>query len=58
MVQWVKDPAVSLPPLGSLLWHRFALWPGNFYMPQTWPKKRKKECYEWSLIFAKAPEER
>lgn len=40
-VQWVKDPAVSLPPLGSLLWHRFALWPGNFPMLWEWPKKKK-----------------
>ena len=32
MAQWIKDPALSLLWLGSLLWHRFNPWPGNFCM--------------------------
>ena len=35
MAQHVKDLALSL------LWHVFNPWPGNFRMPQTWPKKEK-----------------
>ena len=30
MVQQVKDPALSPQHLWSMLWHRFAPWPGNF----------------------------
>ena len=49
MAQWVKDPA-SLPQwLGSLLWHRFDSWPGNFHMTWMQPKKKKK-----SMAFAQA----
>ena len=40
--QWFKDLALSLLWLRSLLWHRVDPWPGNFYMPQVWPKKKKK----------------
>ena len=36
--QWVKDPALSLQWLGTLLWSKFCPWPGNFHLPQTWPK--------------------
>ena len=36
MAQWVKDPVLSL------LWLRFAPWPGNFCMSQVWPPKKKK----------------
>ena len=36
VVQWVKDPALSLQWLGSLLRH------GHFHMLQAWPKKEKK----------------
>ena len=32
----VKDPELSLQQ------SRFSLWPGNFYMPQAQPKKKKK----------------
>ena len=32
----VKDSALSL------LRHGFYPWPGNFHMPQAWPKKKKK----------------
>ena len=33
----VKDSALSL------LRHGFYPWPGNFHMPQAWPKKKKKK---------------
>lgn len=39
MVQRVKDLALLLLWFGSLLWHRFRPWPGNFLMLQAWPKK-------------------
>ena len=39
MVQRVKDLGLLLLWLGSLLWHRFRPWPGNFLMLQAWPKK-------------------
>ena len=41
MAQWVKDPALSLQQLGSLLWHGFNPWPENFHMLRTWPKNKK-----------------
>ena len=39
----VKGLALSLLWLRLLLWFRFNIWPGNFYMPWTWPKKNKKQ---------------
>ena len=39
--QEVKDPALSLQRLGSLLWRRLSPWPGNFHMPQVRPKKKR-----------------
>ena len=33
VVQHVKDLALSLQRLGSLLWHGFDPWPWNFHMP-------------------------
>ena len=42
MAQWVKDLALSLLWLWLLLWGRFNPWPGNFYMPWAWPKKKKE----------------
>ena len=42
MVQHIKDPALSLQQLGSLLWWGFSPWLGNFCMPRTQPKKKKK----------------
>ena len=33
MVQWVKDPVLSLQRLRSLLWCGFDPWPGNFCIP-------------------------
>ena len=38
VVQWVKNPVLSLLWLESLLWHGFHSWPGNFHMPWAWPK--------------------
>ena len=43
MVQWVKDPALSLQWLRSLLWHGFHLWLGNFHMSWAWPKTKEKK---------------
>ena len=43
MAQWVKVPVQSLPWLGSLLWHRFDPWPGNFHVLWVWQKKREKD---------------
>ena len=43
MVQWVKDLALSLLWLGSLLWCQFKPWPRNFHMPQVQPKNSKAD---------------
>ena len=40
VVQWVKDPALSLLWLGLLLWCGLQLWPGNFHMSWVPPKKK------------------
>ena len=40
--QWLKDPALSLQWLGSLLWHGLDPWPGNFHMLKTGLKGKKK----------------
>ena len=37
----VKDPALSLLWLGSLLWCRFTTRPRNFYTLQVQPKRNK-----------------
>ena len=37
--QQVKNLALSLQQLGSLLWHGFDPWPGKFFMLQAQPKK-------------------
>ena len=46
VLQWVKDPALSLQWLGSLLRHEFNSWPRKFHMlwvgQKTLPKKNKK----------------
>ena len=39
--QHAKDLVVSLLWLGSLLWHGLDPRPGNFCMPQMWPKIKK-----------------
>ena len=43
MAQWVKDLALSLQWLGSLLRRRFNPWPRNFHMPWEWLEKKKKK---------------
>ena len=43
VAQWVKEPALALLWLGSLLWHRFDPWARNFPMLGAWPKKEKKK---------------
>ena len=43
VAQWVKDMALSLEWLGSLLWLGFDPWPRNFHVSQAWPKKKKKD---------------
>ena len=43
VAQQIKDLALSLPWLWSLLWLRFDPWPRNFYMPWAWPKNKKEE---------------
>ena len=50
MAQWVKDLALSLQQLGSLLWHMLDLWPRNFHMPQVQPKKKKKKKKKKSIL--------
>ena len=37
----VKDLALSLLWLGSLLWCQFDSWPRNFHMQWVWQKKDK-----------------
>ena len=39
-MQQIKDPALSLQRLGSLLWHRFSPWPRNFHLP--WGQQNKQ----------------
>ena len=42
VVQWVKDPMLSLQELGLLL--GFDPWPGNLHM--LWMQKKKKASHE------------
>ena len=46
MGQQVKDLALSLHLLRSLLWAGFDPMLGNFQMPQVQPKKKKKKLTE------------
>ena len=41
MVHQVKDLALPLLWLESLLWHGFNPWSRNFHMPQAWPPPKK-----------------
>ena len=41
-MQWVKDLALSLQQLGSLLWHGFDPWSGNFHMTWSLPKNKMR----------------
>lgn len=42
MTQWIRDLALSLKQLRSLLWCEFDSWSGNFYMSSVQLKKKKK----------------
>ena len=50
VVQWVKDSALSLLWLRSLLWHRFDPWPGNFRMLWAWLKNELCLCPCFTFI--------
>lgn len=43
MDQHIKDLALSVQQLRSLLWRQFDPWPKSFLMPWAWPKKRERE---------------
>ena len=43
MAQWIKDTALPLQQLRSLLWHRLDPWSGNVHMPWAQPKDKGKE---------------
>ena len=46
LVQRLKDLALSLQWLGSLLWCTVYLWPGTFICCEQGQKKKKKLCLE------------
>ena len=54
VAQWVKDLALSLLWLRSLLWYKFDLWSGNFHMlkvrPNQTPTKKKQRKKENSVM--------
>lgn len=47
--KWIKDPALSLHHLGSLLWLGFDSWSGNFQTPGRAKKKKNKPYEVWDL---------
>ena len=47
VAQQIKDLALSLQRLGSLLWHRVDPWPRNFHMPQVQQNKAKQKNKGW-----------
>ena len=49
MVQRVKDLALSLQQLGSLLWCGFDPWHGNFHLLQAQPKKPNNYIYAYHV---------
>ena len=49
MAQWVKDSALSLLWLGSLLWHGLDPGPMNFHMLWVWPPKIYQKGHPCSL---------
>ena len=46
LVQWVKDPVLSLQWLGLPVSHRFSPWPENFCMLRAWSKQNKTKPME------------
>ena len=50
VVQRVKELTLSMLWLRWQLWHGFDdPWPGNFHMPQAWPKKKFPFSHFWVL---------
>ena len=45
VAQQVKYLALPLLWLGSLLWHEFSPWPGNFYVAKKQKDLKKEEKY-------------
>ena len=43
VTQWVKDLALSLQRLRSLLWQGLGPWPGTLHMPHVQPKERERK---------------
>ena len=39
----LRIPVLSLLWLGSLLWHGFNPWPGNFHKPEVDPAQKEKK---------------
>ena len=56
MAQQVKDGALSLLWLGSLLWHRFDPWPRNFNMHQIELRRKKGNSSIGVLVVAQQKE--
>ena len=54
VVQWVKDLALSLQGLKSLLWPEFHPWLGKFYMSWACPPKNLI-CWNLSFPFSVSP---
>ena len=50
VAQWVKDLTLSLLCLGSLRWHRFSPWPGNFHVPQVQPERKRMRMFAPSAL--------
>lgn len=48
----VKDLALLLLWLGSLLWQGFSPWPRNFCKPWAWAKKKTKQKQNPTLIIS------
>ena len=50
VVQYVKDLALSLQWLGTLLWRGFDPWPGNFRILRAWPKPNQTTNKKISVL--------
>ena len=53
----IKDLALSLQWLESLLWHGFYPWLGNFHVLWAWPKNPKKPVPRTLFLQDNLPEE-
>ena len=53
VAQWVKVPALSPQWPGSLLWHGFSPWPGNFHMP--WVQQKNISIYAFEICIYHSP---